>query len=245
MMADPGGDRADVSVMRKSFCNFDMCLRLPVVTAVFVVALLAMPLFAAEAKPAACESLTSLQLADTVISSASVVPEGTFAPPAPEPSLAALPSFCRVIGMTKPAVRFEVWLPVTSWNGKFEGVGNGGTAGFISYKAMAGALRRGYATASTDTGHVNVPYGNGFDSSWARGRPDLIADFGHRGLHVTTVNGKAIVTAFYRKAAEHSYYVGCSKGGGQGMMEAQRYPEDLASLSQEENCFDVLNFRKP
>jgi feruloyl esterase len=230
MTADLDDDRVGDSVMRKSVCNFEARFRRPVVAAVFAVGLLATPLFAAKSKPVACENLTSLHLADTVISSATVIPEGTFAPPTPEPSLRALPAFCRVIGMTNPAVRFEVWLPVKSWNGKFEGVGNGGTAGFISYKQMAVALRHGYATASTDTGHVNTPYGNGFDSSWARGRPDLVADFGHRGLHVTTVNAKEIVAAFYRKASEHSYYVGCSKGGGQGLMEAQRYPGDYDGL---------------
>jgi feruloyl esterase len=188
------------------------------------------PAMAEATSGAACQRMSKLTLADTTIESAEMVPAGTFAPPAPEPELLDMPEFCRVVGVTKPAIRFEVWLPVEIWNGKFQGVGNGGTAGFISYKAMGLALRRGYATASTDTGHVNHPYGNGFDSMWAKGRPDLIADFGYRALHVTTVNAKAIVAEFYGKAAVHSYYVGCSKGGEQGLMEAQRFPEDYDGL---------------
>lgn len=192
--------------------------------------LFAAPVLAESDSAAACEKLTKVALADTTIESASVVAAGTFAPPTPAPALRDMPDFCRVIGVSRPAIRFEVWLPLEIWNGKFQGVGNGGTAGFISYRAMAIALRRGYATASTDTGHVNHPYGNGFDSSWAKGRPDLVADFGYRALHVTTVNAKAIVAAMYGKTAVHSYYVGCSKGGEQGLMEAQRFPEDYDGL---------------
>ena len=184
-----------------------------------------------------CEELAKLTLPDTTIRSATSVPAGPFTPPgaaaAPlnmwpfEGPQSHLPAFCRIVATTKPAVQFEVWLPLQNWNGKFQGVGNGGTAGVISYAAMAGALNRGYATASTDTGHVNK---QGFDSTWALGRPDLVADFGYRGLHVTTVNAKEVTRAFYAKPPEHSYYVGCSKGGQQGLMEAQRYPEDYDGL---------------
>jgi len=201
-----------------------------VVPMVVVVLLTASAAFAESGGAAACAGLTRLSLAEATIESAKVVPAGTFTLPKPQPVLEDMPEFCRVVGMTKPAIRFEVWLPLTVWNGKFEGVGNGGTAGFISYRPMALALRRGYATASTDTGHVNHPYGNGFDASWARGRPDLVRDFGWRALHVTTVNAKAIVAAFYGAAARRAYYVGCSQGGGQGLMEAQRFPADYDGL---------------
>src|SRR5256885_14069602 len=151
-------------------------------------------------------------------------------PAGPNPTpLGTLPvPICRVVGVTKPAVQFEVWMPTgTSWNGKFQLVGNGGTAGVISYSAMRAALARGYATASTDTGHVSS---GSFDSTWALGRPDLVADFGHRGTHVTAVNGKQISRGFYGERPKYSYYVGCSKGGQQGLMEAQRYPEDFDGL---------------
>jgi feruloyl esterase len=88
--------------------------------------------------------------------------------------LTGLPSFCRIVAVTKPAVRFEVWLPLSNWNGKFQGVGNGANAGSISYAAMAAALKRGYATASTDTGHETE---NARDARWALGNPALVEDF--------------------------------------------------------------------
>lgn len=193
------------------------------------IALAAMTVTASVASAAPCESLITLKLTDTAIKSAISVSAGPFSPPgavaAAQPLI--LPAFCRVLGVTTPAVNFEVWLPLQNWNGKFQGVGNGGTAGVISYAAMAAALGRGYAVASTDTGHVNK---QGFDSTWALGHPELVADFGYRGLHVTTVNGKEVTRTFYAKQVDHSYYVGCSKGGQQGLMEAQRYPEDYDGI---------------
>ncbi|MEO8078794.1 MAG: tannase/feruloyl esterase family alpha/beta hydrolase [Acidobacteriota bacterium] len=173
-----------------------------------------------------CAALTGLRLSDTTITAAEEVAGPAFAPP-DGPEIMDLPPFCRIAAVTKPAITFEVWLPLSSWNGKFQGVGNGGMAGTIGYGSMAAALRRGYATAGTDTGHVAQ---GSFDASWALGRPDLIADFGHRGLHLTTVNGKAITKAFYGKRPAHAYYVGCSKGGQQGLMEAQRYPDDYDGI---------------
>src|SRR3989442_15859073 len=166
-------------------------------------ALVAMPALAA--KPIACADLkTKLSTADTTITLAEMLPAGVN--PTPVGTIAA--PICRVAGVTKPAVQFEVWMPSEGWNGKFQMVGNGGTAGVISYSAMRLALTRGYATASTDTGHVSS---GPFDSTWALGRPDLVADFGHRGTHVTTVNGKAITPAYYGEPPKYSYYVGCSK----------------------------------
>jgi len=174
-------------------------------------------------RPMACADLTGVKLPDTTITLAELLPAGVN--PSPVGTL-ALP-ICRVVGVTKPAVAFEVWMPSAGWNGKFQLVGNGGTAGVISYAAMRTALTRSYATASTDTGHVSS---GSFDSTWALGRPDLVADFGHRGTHVTAVNGKAITRAYYGERPKYSYYVGCSKGGQQGLMEAQRYPEDFDGL---------------
>ena len=176
----------------------------------------------------ACSAVLDLRIADTQLTAATLV-EGTLTPPTEGPrptgTLTELPRFCRVSGMTTPAVHFEVWLPVEGWNGKYQGVGNGGMAGTISYSAMAAALKRGYATASTDTGHKAGPIP--FDASWALHRPDLIEDFGHRGLHVTTVAAKQVVQSFYGEPAQYAYYLGCSKGGQQGLMEVQRYPNDF------------------
>src|SRR4249920_1557743 len=121
-------------------------------------------------KPVACGELTGLKLKDTTITLGQLLPAGVN--PSPVGTI-ALP-ICRVVGVTEPAVQFEVWLPSSGWNGKFQLVGNGGTAGVISYSAMRPALARGYAVASTDTGHVST---GSFDSTWALNRPDLVADF--------------------------------------------------------------------
>ena len=183
---------------------------------------------AASADAAPCESLAALTLTDATILSAAIVPAGPFTPPSTRPGGAAppliVPESCRVVGRVTPSVMFEVWMPVTGWNGKFQGVGGGGFAGVISYGAMTGALRRGYATASTDTGHA-TPGG-----AWALGRPDLVTDFAYRAVHEMTVKAKAVVAAFYGKAAARSYFVGCSTGGRQGLMEAQRFPGDYDGI---------------
>lgn len=176
---------------------------------------------------AACGRLgASLKLPDTTITGAAVVPAGSFTPPRGR-ALNNLPAFCRIAATSQPAVRFEVWLPQTTWNRKFQVVGNGANAGSISYDAMATALRRGYAVASTDTGHATT---NSRDAAWALGHPELIEDFSYRALHLTTVHGKTIVQQSYASAPTRSYYVGCSTGGRQGMMESQRYPDDFDGI---------------
>ena len=167
----------------------------------------AMLLFAAIAvagdRPDACSlnGLKALDLKETTILSVDAVAENQFILPGAS-EVSPLPAFCRVRATVRPAVNFEVWLPSSGWNGRFQGVGNGGMAGSISYSAMVAALGAGYAVASTDTGHKagEIP----FDASWARGRPDLIEDFGHRALHVTTINGKSITTAFYGREPAYS-----------------------------------------
>jgi feruloyl esterase len=177
---------------------------------------------------APCESLRTLALPETTILEAAVVPEGPFTPPPATPNPAAkplqVPASCRVVGRVAPAITFEVWMPMAGWNGKFQAAGGGGYAGVISYGAMATALNRGYATASTDTGHA-TPGG-----SWALNRPDLITDFGYRAVHEMTLKAKAIVEAFYGARPRYSYFVGCSTGGRQGLMEAQRFPEDYDGI---------------
>jgi hypothetical protein len=180
----------------------------------------------ASAAPSKCASLATMALPDTAITTAEEVTDGSLAPRG-SMRLTGLPPFCRVAAVTKPAVKFEVWLPLANWNGKFQGVGNGANAGSISYAAMATALKRGYATASTDTGHET---GNARDASWALGAPELVSDFGYRAIHVTAVNAKQIVERFYAEPAKHSYFFACSTGGRQGLMEAQRFPEDYDGI---------------
>ncbi len=181
---------------------------------------------------ASCESLTTLTLANATVTSATSIAAGAFKPPAgpgqPAPA-DPLPAFCRVAGTAKPTsdseIKFEVWLPATGWNGKFEQVGNGGFAGLIPQSSMAEPLLQGYATAGTDDGHVG-----GTDGSWALGHPEKLIDFGYRAVHETSIQTKAIVHAFYGKDLTRSYFVGCSDGGREALMEAQRYPDDFVGI---------------
>jgi feruloyl esterase len=209
-------------------------IRLVLAVALLAPAALIPPL--AAAAPCALETFTSLSLPDTTITAATVVPAGLFTPPDGTPPFNVL-AFCRVEGTVAPAIRFEVWLPTTDWNGKFFFAGNGGAAGFISYgpgnpqaapgATLADAITRGYAAASTDTGHtVSGPA----DYSWALDHPELVVDFGYRAVHEVTEKAKAIVPAFYSTGPRLSYFVGCSTGGRQAYMEAQRYPEDFDGL---------------
>ena len=182
------------------------------------------PMTAAPA--ASCASLAAIALPDTVVTAAEEVAGPSFTPPG-SAAISNLPRFCRVAATTKPAVKFEVWLPLANWNGKFQGVGNGANAGSIVYGAMATAVRRGYATASTDTGHATT---NGRDGQWAVGHPELVTDFGYRAIHVTADNAKQIVQTYYGQRASQSYFVSCSTGGRQALMEAQRFPDDYDGI---------------
>jgi feruloyl esterase len=170
-----------------------------------------------------CENLKNLTLPGVTISSAAAVPAGPFALPGTQNRSLPLPAFCRVIGLIWPEINFELWMPV-QWNKKLLGVGNGGLAGSINYAAMANPLNAGYATGSTDTGHKSS------DTAWALGHFQRVVDFGHRAIHVMTQANKAILRAYYGSAPEHSYFDGCSNGGRQALMEAQRYPEDYDGI---------------
>jgi feruloyl esterase len=175
-----------------------------------------------------CGALARLALPRTEVTAAEAV-AGPFTPPGGK-EIANLPPFCRVAGTIRPAsdsgIRFEVWMPASGWNGKFQGVGNGGFAGSISYGGLAGAIQFGYAAASTDTGHQ----AGGTDARWALGHPEKIADYGWRAIHEMTVQAKAIVKAYYGNAPARSYFSSCSNGGRQALMEAQRFPEDYDGI---------------
>jgi hypothetical protein len=140
-------------------------------------------------------------------------------------------AFCRVHGSIKPSpgsdIDFEVWLPTpAAWNGKFEGVGNGGFAGTLSYGDMNSALVAGYAVAATNSGH----WGSMADASWAIGHAERVDDLGWRAVHATSVASKAIVEAYFGKPPVHAYFNGCSTGGRQGLVEAQRFPKDYDGI---------------
>jgi len=178
-----------------------------------------------------CESLASLALPNAKITSAEAIAAGAFKAPNAGRGAAAfaqLPAFCRVAATLTPAkdseIKMEIWLPA-DWNGKFLAVGNGGWAGTISLDAVATGLRRGYAAASNDTGHSDAAAGAQFALS-----QDKLIDFAYRAMHEMTVQSKTIVGAFYSRPPRLSYYQGCSTGGRQGMMEAQRYPDDFDAI---------------
>jgi feruloyl esterase len=196
-------------------------LRQPAVAACTVSALFACSWCAAandNAPPppqVSCESLAELSLPDTAITLAQSVPAGVNPMPVGTIPLA----ICRVAGTVTPQIKFEVWMPSGDWNGRFQGVGNGGLAGIISYAAMRLTLETGYATASTDTGHEST------DTAWFTNEQQTI-DNGYRAIHEMTVKAKAIIHAYYGEPQRFAYFNGCSTGGGQGFMEVQRYPED-------------------
>ena len=145
---------------------------------------------------------------------------------------ATLPAHCLVLGYVTTGdkrqgfnhVNIEVRLP-ESWNGKFYVGGNRRLRRLLQANINV-PLGRGYATARTDTGHQ----GNAIDASWAQDSPTKVVDFGYRAVHETAVAGKELVQDFYGKKAKHSYFQGCSRGGGQALMEAQRFPKDFDGI---------------
>jgi len=133
---------------------------------------------------------------------------------------------CKVSGVIGPEINFELLLP-EQWNGKFAMGGGGGFVGLVINSAlMYGALQAGYATVGTDTGHQGHP----LDASWAHNNLERLVNFGHQAVHRTAVTAKALIKAYYQNDIARSYFTGCSRGGGQALMEAQRYPEDFDGI---------------
>ena len=169
-------------------------------------------------------------LADFHLPHGTVTAAETIVPPATVPGARATATrpFCRVAATLKPSsdsnILIEVWMPESNWNGKYEAVGNGGWSGSIGYGALAKAVNAGYAASSTDTGHT------GGSASFAFGHPEKLIDYAYRSEHEMAVAAKAIVAAFYGSGPRLSYWNGCSAGGKQGLMEAQRYPEDFDGI---------------
>jgi tannase/feruloyl esterase len=196
-------------------------------TAALIIAGRAMPTVIAQGT---CESLASLALPHTSITSAAVVPEGAVTggrAGGPPPIVA--PARCVVKAVTRPSsdseIKLEVWMPVSGWNGKYQQMGNGGWAGSIPTASLVAAVMRGYATAGTDDGHSGGPW-----AEWAIGHPEKLVDFGYRAVHETSVQAKAIVAAFYKRDPSKSYFFGCSDGGREALMEAQRFPDDFHGI---------------
>jgi Tannase and feruloyl esterase len=180
-----------------------------------------------------CEALASLALPTATITSAERVAAGTAG------RGGVLPEHCRVAAVLEPSddshIEMELWMPISDWNGKFLAVGNGGWAGSVQTDAIATGLRRGYAAASNDTGH------QGGSAEFIVGHPEKLVDFGYRAMHEMAVHSKSIIEAFYDRAPSLSYYQGCSTGGRQGMMEAQRYPEDFDAIIAGAPVYNVVH----
>src|SRR5436305_2072961 len=198
---------------------------------------------------ASCDSLKSISLPNTTIVAAEMVAAGPFVPAGrggaavPPPAAAEgrgrggpggppappqiVPAHCRVNAILRPTpdseIEMEAWLP-ENWNGKFQFVGGGGWAGIISFPAMVSAVQEGYATASTDTGH------KGGNALFAINHPEKVVDFAYRAVHESTVTTKALIAKYYDRPARLSYWNGCSTGGRQGLMEAQKYPDDFDAV---------------
>jgi feruloyl esterase len=138
---------------------------------------------------------------------------------------------CRLSAEIAPTVgsniKMNVWLPV-SWNGKMLGFGGGGFNGGLTIDGLLiiRPSKDGYAGFATDAGH---DVGDG-GAKWALRNPEKIVDFAHRANHLGTVASKAILSAFYGTDVSHSYFIGCSNGGRDALMLAQRYPEDYDGI---------------
>jgi feruloyl esterase len=141
------------------------------------------------------------------------------------PELVPVPH-CKVAGVIGTETNFELLLP-DAWNGKFVMGGGGGFVGSVmNTSLMFGALQAGYATVGTDAGHQGHP----LDASWAHNNLERLVSFGHQAVHRTAVTAKALTGSYYQGEIGRSYFTGCSRGGGQGLMEAQRYPEDFDGI---------------
>jgi pimeloyl-ACP methyl ester carboxylesterase len=142
----------------------------------------------------------------------------------------------KVDGVIGKAIRFEVLLP-DAWNGCFAMGGGGGLVGTVQ-NSVRGSVNDGYATSGTDTGHQ----ARGIDGSWALDDMEALVNFGHAAIHRTAEVSKALIRAYYGKGPDKSYFVGCSRGGGQAMMASQRYPEDFDGIVAGAPAFDWTGF---
>src|SRR5437763_1146768 len=219
----------------------------------FVVAL---TLSSTSASATPCTNLQSLQLEHTTINSATDNTSGVFIVPGSNPpqTLTGLPAFCRVTATLTPSsdssIKFEVWLPANTWNGRFLGTGGGGFQGVITYNSLAGGIRAGFAATNSDlgtgssgcsplycgsAGNMGNPLAIAFGDPAAPttglfGHPERIKDFGFRAIHLMTVRGKEIAKLYYGQKAQTAYFAGCSTGGQNALMSAQRFPEDYDGI---------------
>jgi len=211
--------------------------------------------FSSPAAATPCTNLAGLPLHHGTITSASDEDSGVFVTPTvPPTTLTSLPPFCRVTATLTPMsdsnIRIEVWLPKSTWNGRFLGTGGGGFQGVITYNELALGIQQGFAATNSDLGTgssgcnplfcgsagnmhnaLAIAFGDpATPSTGLFGHPERIKDFGYRAIHLMTLRGKDIANAFYGKQAQTAYFAGCSTGGQNALMEAQRFPEDYNGI---------------
>lgn len=200
-------------------------------------ATLAVSQASSSASAGSCERLAKIELPNASITTATVVAAGQFSGPAQNFTgrdlssfYKKLPPFCRVVAHAKPSadsdISIEIWMPLAGWNGRLQGLGNGGFAGLIDTFELGAAMAKGYTAAATDAGHTGSP----IDAAWALGHPEKVADFGYRGIHEMTRVARLVIAQFYGSAAKHAYFAACSDGGREALMEAQRYPDDYDGI---------------
>jgi hypothetical protein len=168
-----------------------------------------------------CAGLANLKIDDTNLLSAAEVAASE-----------GLPAYCRVLGYVRPAINFEIRLPLQGWNGKFYMVGCGGFCGTLNSDARGFSnainfgLRRNYAVSTSDSGH----WGSGAtDARWAIYNPVALMDLAQRSVPETARVTKIIVKTYYGTEQKKSYFAGCSNGGRMAAMEALLYPKDSSA----------------
>jgi hypothetical protein len=166
-----------------------------------------------------CGALTAQALPHATVTAAADAPAGQL-------------TACKIEVTAKPRsdsdIRIEIWIPEgAAWNGRYVQFGNGGFAGQISSKRLEAAAALGYAVAMTDDGHESL---DRTDARWAVGHPQKVIDFGWRASKETTDAAKALIRVYESEAPKYAYFQGCSDGGREALMEAQRFPDDFDGI---------------
>jgi Tannase and feruloyl esterase len=165
-----------------------------------------------------CEQLKDLRLPDVTILEAKSLKNDTI-----EGQVITVP-FCRVLGQISKEINFELLLP-SQWNKRFLMSGGGGFVGSIQ-NSFRSSVNSGYATVGTDAGHK----GSGVEADWALNNMERQINFGRLAIHLTAAVSKFVIHTYYCADPSYSYFMGCSRGGGQAMVEAQQYPEDFDGI---------------
>src|ERR1044072_285567 len=182
--------------------------------------------------PSTCESLTNFTFADTTINSATSYPGGAYvAPDAWHLAFTDLPPYCEVVAKIAPtpdsSIGVRVWMPTQRYNGRYLGTGNGGYADGYFFSVLADGINRGFATANTNMGATGAAGTNG---DALIGHPEKWKDFGWRATTLMPTFAKALINPFSGDPPARAYFSGCSTGGQQGLMEAQRFPYDYDGI---------------